>query len=247
MFLALDTSTLTLSMALLERRTSAEGPLTVIEHVLQGPPRKQSEMLPGVVGELLDRHGVKLAELEGIAVGLGPGSFTGLRIGLATVKALAYAARLPLVGVSSLAAVALDGREGQELLTIAVARVQDLYVGRYRREGQTVTATAPEGAMTPGELAEVWAKSNDAYLLGPAVGEYRAQLEGLGVPAERILDVGAVPSAVHLGSLARWPEAYDPQALFALEPHYVRGSGAERNPKFPPLPGPAPTARLKED
>ena len=66
MFLALDTSTLTLSMALLERRVSAEGPLNVVEHVLLGPPRKQSEMLPGVVGELLDRHGVKLAELEGI-------------------------------------------------------------------------------------------------------------------------------------------------------------------------------------
>jgi tRNA threonylcarbamoyladenosine biosynthesis protein TsaB len=41
------------------------------------------------------------------------------------------------------------------------------------------------------------------------------------------------------------PEAFDTQALFALEPHYVRASEAERNPRFPPLPGPEPTVRVR--
>jgi tRNA threonylcarbamoyladenosine biosynthesis protein TsaB len=53
-----------------------------------------------------------------------------------------------------------------------------------------------------------------------------------------------VPSAFALARLATWPAAYDAQAVFALEPHYLRGSGAEENPKFPPLPGVESKARL---
>jgi tRNA threonylcarbamoyladenosine biosynthesis protein TsaB len=242
-FLSLDTSTLTLSLALLEKGT----PPACMEHVLVGPPRKQSEMLPAVVGELLDRHRLTFPELEGIVVGLGPGSFTGLRIGLSCAKALAYAARLPLAGASSLAAASLEGPEGVTLLPIAVARAQELYVGRHRRAGHQLQTLAPEDAVTPAELAALLLEVPDGVLLGPAVGEYRAQLLGLGVPGERLLDVGAVPSAVALGALCDLPAAYDAQALFALEPHYVRGSHAERDPKFPPLPGPAPRARRKED
>lgn len=243
MFLSLDTSTLTLSMALLERGE----PVRVVEHVLVGPPRKQSEILPGVVGALCARHGVKFDALEGIVIGLGPGSFTGLRIGLSCAKALAYASRIPLVGASSLEAVALEGPEGVTLLPIAVARAQELYVGRYRRTGRKIETLAPEDAVTPEMLAELVAQLPDAVVLGPAVAEYRAQLESLGVAKERLLDVGTVPSAIALGELVTIPEAFDVQAVFALEPHYVRASAAERNPKFPASPGWTPTARLKTD
>ena len=243
MLLALDTSTLTLSLALLERGP----PLRVIEQVHHGPPRKQSEMLPGVIQELLLGRGVELRDVQAFIVGLGPGSFTGLRIGLATAKALAYAFRAPLAGASSLAAAALDGPEGRELWPIAVARQQELYVGRYRRAGDGVEALGPEEAHAPVEIAARLVHAPDAVLLGPAVPEYRQQLERLGVAPERILDVGAVPSASAVARLARIPERFDVQALFALEPHYVRPSEAERNPRFPPSPGPAPTARLREE
>lgn len=242
MLLALDTSTLTLSMALVER-----APWRVVEDVRIGPPRKQSELLPGEIGELLARNAVNLADLEAIVVGLGPGSFTGLRIGLATAKALAYAARIRLTGASSLAAAAMDGPEGRELWPIAVARQQELYVGRYRRTPDGVESLAPEEAQTPVEIAARLVHAPDAVLLGPAVAEYRAQLVQLGVAPERILDAGAVPSALALARLARIPDAYDAQALFALEPHYVRPSEAERNPRFPPPPGPPATARIRED
>jgi tRNA threonylcarbamoyladenosine biosynthesis protein TsaB len=243
MFLALDTSTLTLSMALLERGP----PIRLVEQVRHGPPRKQSEMLPGVIQELLLQHRVDLRELQAFVVGLGPGSFTGLRIGVATAKALAYALRVPLAGASSLAAAALEGPPGRELWPIAVARQQELYVGRYRRAGDRVEALGPEEAHAPAEIAARLVHAPDAVLLGPAVPEYRQHLERLGVAPERILDLGAVPSACALGQLARIPESFDAQALFALEPHYVRPSEAERNPRFPPSPGPPPTARLSEE
>src|SRR5215813_4139564 len=75
MFVALDTSTLTLSLALVKR---AGGGAVALEQLAMGPPRKQSEMLPGVVMELLARHGVALNALEGIAVGRGHGEGPGL-------------------------------------------------------------------------------------------------------------------------------------------------------------------------
>ncbi|HYH99112.1 tRNA (adenosine(37)-N6)-threonylcarbamoyltransferase complex dimerization subunit type 1 TsaB [Hyalangium sp.] len=244
MFLSLDTSTLTLSLALVERVGEE---VRAIEHVVVGPPQKQSEVLPGVIGELLARHGVKLAELEGLAVGLGPGSFTGLRIGLASLKALAYAAHLKVAGASSLAAVALEGPEGPPLFCLAVARKDDLYLGAYQRRGHSVEALEPETAMSPEEVAARMAAEPEAVALGPALTDYRAVLEAAGVAPQRLLPGPAFPSAVELARLARFPEAQPLEAIFTLEPHYVRASEPERNPKFPPLPGPAPTARLKDD
>jgi tRNA threonylcarbamoyladenosine biosynthesis protein TsaB len=244
MFLALDSSTLTLSLALVERE--GEG-VRVLEHLVVAPPRKQSEALPGVVGELLARHGVALKSLEGLAIGLGPGSFTGLRIGLSCVKGLAYAAGLKVAGASSLAAVALEGPEGPPLFTLAVARKDDLYLGRYRRMGSRVEALGPEEAMSPEEVAARMAAEPEALALGPALTDYRAALESHGVAPSRLLDAPSFPSAVALAQLVRFPEEQSLEAVFALEPHYVRASEPERNPKFPPLPGPPPTARLKED
>src|SRR5687768_871692 len=125
--------------------------MRIVASATEGPPRKISEMLPAVIEELLRTQGVALASLESIAVGLGPGSFTGLRIGLATAKGLAYAAQVPLTGISSLAAIAFEGPEGRLLLPCASAGKGQLFVGRYRRAGGTVSADGAEEAMTPVE------------------------------------------------------------------------------------------------
>jgi tRNA threonylcarbamoyladenosine biosynthesis protein TsaB len=245
MLVALDTSTLTLSLALV--RTGAPEPVTaeLVGLERHGPPDKQSDMLPGVLLEMLRRHGLSLDDVAGFAVGLGPGSFTGLRIGLATVKGLAYARRVPVAGASSLAALALDGPEGVPVAAVSVARRGEVYVGRYRRTGATVQPLAAEEAWTEAALAEWLRAEPEAVVLGPAVLEAGEALLGAGIPGERLLAVPDVPSAWAIARLARMPEAFDAQALFALEPHYVRASEAERNPRFPPLPGPEPTVRVR--
>ncbi len=245
MLLGLDTSTLTLSLALGER--PANGPLRIVEHVVEGPPRKQSELLPGVIGELLARHGLQVKDLEGLVCGIGPGSFTGLRIGLSTCKGLAYATGVKLATVSSLRALCLEGPEGKLLLPSAVARKGELYVGFYRRHGRTVEQVQPEDAVSPEGLVELLRREPDAIALGPSIAEYRAQLEAAGAAPERLLDEPRFPKATALLELAVLPERQDPTELFSLEPHYVKASGAELNPKFPPLPGAAPTARIRED
>ena len=245
MLVALDSSSLTLSLALVRTR-----PRTLIAEERHGPPDRQSDLLPGVLLRLLERHRLSLDDVTGFAVGLGPGSFTGLRIGLATLKGLAYARRLPVAGSSSLAALALDGPEGFPLAAVSVARRGEVYLGRYRRTADTVEALAPEEAWSVERLATWMLGEPEARVLGPALHEgpspgLRERLLDADLPPERILDLPAVPSAWAIARLTAVAASFDAQALFALEPHYVRASEAERNPKFPPLPGPAPGARLR--
>lgn len=241
MILALDCSTLTLSLALLR----VDG--TLVEERRIGPPQRQSEVLPEALELLVKAHQLTLKDVTGYVVGLGPGSFTGLRIALATVKGLAYAFRRPAVGVSSLAALAVEGPPDIELFAVAVVKKGEVYLGRYRREGKGVIALAPESSVTVPELATLLRDRPEVRALGPALVDYRAALLELGVPAASLLDAPSIPSAAALASLATLPSTFDAQALFGLEPHYVRGSGAEENPKFPPLPGVEPKARLKDE
>lgn len=240
MLLALDTSTLTLSLALLEPGGA------VREAIAVGPPRRTSEVLPGEIESLLHRHGLTPRSLTGLIVGLGPGSFTGLRIGLATIKGLAYALRIPVAGVSSLAAIALEGPEGVDLGCAALVKKGELYLGRYRREGKGVVALGPEQALALPAFAQA-VVAQPCLVMGPAIAEYAARLLELGVPQSQLQATPLFPSAVCLARLAQLPAAYEASSMFALEPHYLRSSGAEDNPKFPPLPGPVPGARMKED
>lgn len=224
MIVAIDTSTLTLSLAVLADEL-------VVREVTVGPPQRLSMALPNAITDA-----VPLKDITGFVVGLGPGSFTGLRISLACVKGLAYALKVPVAGVSSLAAVAADGPKDVPLFAAAVVKKGELYLRREETEEVfTVAAFAQAMKDTPAAVA-----------LGPGIVEYKTQLMALGVAEERLLQTVRYPSAVQLAKLAKLPAKFDPQSLFALEPHYIRSSGAEDNPKFPPLPGVPAQARLKE-
>ena len=260
MIVSLDCSTLTLSLALLRVDKS------VVEERFVGPPQRQSEILPEEIEKILKAHSYTLKDVSAFVVGLGPGSFTGLRIGLAAAKGVAYALKVPITGASSLAALALDGPRDVELFSVAVVKKGEFYVRRVHphpdpphalaqvalRPSPSVAArVVPKGegeiSLTLSELAEALKSAPTAKMIGPALTDWRKPLENLGVPPTSFLDGPLVPSAVALARLATIPSHYDPDALFTLEPHYIRGSGAEENPKFPPLPGVQPKARLKED
>jgi tRNA threonylcarbamoyladenosine biosynthesis protein TsaB len=220
---AIDTSTLTLSLALFDGET-------LVTHVTVGPPTRLSKALPSSITEL-----TALEKITGFVVGLGPGSFTGLRISLACVKGLAYALKVPVAGVSSLAAVAAEGPKGVELYAAAVVKKGELYL----RRGDSEVVVTVQG------FADAMRERPFAVALGPGIIEYKRALMDLGIEENRLLETVKFPSAVHLAKLAKLPPAYDAQALFALEPHYIRSSGAEDNPKFPPLADVPAIARLK--
>jgi len=251
---AVDTATLTLSCALCELRAGRARLLCDRTDRASARPSPgaptggHGARLPGALSDLLVALDRRIADVEGYAVGLGPGSFTGLRVGLATWKGLAYANRRPIVGVSSLAAMALaaapDAPEGALLLPLLDARKGELYAGFYRVSGGGVQAEAPEGALAPQALLERAAalSLSGAHLsaFGEGYTAYAARLEGKLPRLATAVESPPADAVARLAAARLQGAAYDAPALFALEPHYVRLSEAEV--KFPDGLGPA-TAR----
>src|SRR5262249_35088835 len=156
---------------------------------------------------------------------------TGLRVGLACAKGLAYAAQLPVAGVSSLAAVALLGPLDRLLFPLAVSRKGELYLGLYRHHGDRVVLEGVEEAVSIKVVGQRLMAHPDAWALGRAVAAHGSELESLGVPSSALQDGPAYPPARALVELAMLPAAYDFRSLAALEPNYIGLSGAERQAK----------------
>lgn len=226
--LALEGSTPVLSLALVERGGE------VLARMRFDQGESHSRLLPGVIDELLVRGGIGMGDLAGVAVGIGPGAFTGLRVILATAKGIAYARRIPVVGVSTLRALALAAREeapiGATLVPLLDARKKEVYAGFFRRTERGLEELAPPAALSPealaGRLGELPAP---LVLLGEG---YRAYREILDEATEgRRLDVGELPrfpDAVEVALLGfEQPLEFSLPALFALEPEYLRKSDAE--------------------
>ncbi|HTY96309.1 MAG TPA: tRNA (adenosine(37)-N6)-threonylcarbamoyltransferase complex dimerization subunit type 1 TsaB [Solirubrobacteraceae bacterium] len=196
--------------------------------------------LLGMVAELLEQAGGSWQEIQRIAVGVGPGTFTGLRVGVATARGLAHSRGIPLVGVSSLQALALgalDGgageREGEApsvVLAVIDARRGEVFAAPYERAGAgPPRALGAAVAIAPERLTELTTgRGPDAggwLLVGDGAERYRELLAGAGLrvaaadsPLNRI-SAGAI---CELGAGAPEPPG-DGRAL----PDYVRRPDAE--------------------
>lgn len=176
----------------------------------------------------LEMAGAALRDLEGIAVSLGPGSYTGIRIGVVTAKALAYAAGLPLAGVPTLEALAAEadaaapGRSAQRLICALVpARAGEYYTGLYQHADGGLRTRAAATVMPLEALSERLARYPGAVLLaGDASAAFERLAAALG---PRLLARGAP------GPLAPWVAALGRQRLIeggddpaTLAPLYVR-------------------------
>lgn len=119
-----------------------------IERIQRGS-RGHSQLLLPMVESVLAEAGIALGECDAIAYGKGPGSFTGLRIGVGVTQGLAYGAGLPVIGVSSLAALAWQAGEPIVLACID-ARMDQVYWGSYRRtESNSVQLVGSESVSDP--------------------------------------------------------------------------------------------------
>jgi tRNA threonylcarbamoyladenosine biosynthesis protein TsaB len=184
-----------------------------------------SDLLPRLE-RLLARAGVERTagrlSLGGVFVGLGPGSYTGLRVGIATALGLARATGAPLFGLSSFEALAFAelalGAEG----TVALdARAGRFYHARYRRTERGLEVLEAPSVCTAEELAERCARA--AVVLGdPSL----AAADGLVLPAGTHLRTAARPRARALLELGRARrEAGELRPASALEPLYLAGFG----------------------
>ncbi|MFC1664869.1 tRNA (adenosine(37)-N6)-threonylcarbamoyltransferase complex dimerization subunit type 1 TsaB [Pseudomonadota bacterium] len=115
-------------------------------------PHGHARTLLPMIQSILDQAGVNLSELNAIAYGKGPGSFTGLRVGLGVVQGLALARKLPVISVSSLASLA-QGQAGKNILAALDARMGQVYWGAYqRRQNDRVELTGQEQVNLPTEI-----------------------------------------------------------------------------------------------
>ena len=231
--LAVETSTRKGSVALLR----AGAP---VEERFLDPGSFQGKDLAPAAAEILRAAGVEPRAVELVAVGLGPGSFTGLRVGIAFARAFAYGAGCPVVGVSSFDALAAArrGRPGERVLCTAPAGREEVYYALYTL-GEAGAPPVPEAGPAVAGLAEAAALAEGAAaVIGAAAGAVRAPgVEG-GADAPSAAAVARLGLARHAAEGPTPPES--------LLPLYLRRSKAEINwerrgkgggPVPPPPPG----------
>jgi tRNA threonylcarbamoyladenosine biosynthesis protein TsaB len=173
--LAIETATEACSVALLLGHE--------VQERFEIAPRRHAALLLPFADALLADAGVSLRQLDAIAFGRGPGSFTGLRIAAGMAQGMAFGAGLPVVPVSTLAALAQGAVQAhgvQQVLAVLDARMQEVYWGAYRRAaGGLVEAVAEERLSAPAQVTLPaggrWSGAGSGWagyarLLGPGCG-----------------------------------------------------------------------------
>jgi len=220
--LALDTATPSCSVALVEDQR-------VMGELRRHDGETHSRHLLTMVDDLLGSCQVALCNVDAIAVTRGPGSFTGIRIGMATAKGFAAALGIPLVGVSSLDALALQASESAGLCCCLVdARKQEVYCGIYRSDGRGAIRQVQEPFVAgPDQVAAIIKER--CVLIGDGALLYRQRIQERLGPLARFAPEadhrirGATVARIGLQRMARGAD----EAGNDLLPLYIRKSDAE--------------------
>lgn len=222
--LAIDSSTKTQTLALTDGAT-------VVARRLSAVRTNHSPTLLANIDDMLEQAGWAPTDLDLVAVGLGPGTFTGLRVGLATAKGVARGAGADIVGISSLAATArpistlFDGT----IFALCDARRGELYTASFAaRDGSVNTLTHAE-ALTPAVVRErVEEVSGAVVLVGNGLRAHPDLMTWSRADVQAMPQPWDAPSSVSIALLGQAKLAADgPADLASLEPNYVRLSDAE--------------------
>jgi tRNA threonylcarbamoyladenosine biosynthesis protein TsaB len=190
--------------------------------------RRHARDLAAAVGQMLDAVGVKPRELEGVVVSRGPGSYTGLRVGIMSAKALAYAVGCRLVAVDTFAAIAVQAPAAAgRLWVIADALQGQVYRQQFLRGAGTSWAAADDLRIASFEEWEKALTPGDS-VTGPGLTVYGGRLpSGFSLVPEADRE----PRVESLFAVGRHLAPLTVPEVFALEPLYLRGSSAEEKAK----------------
>lgn len=225
--LALDTATEACSVALLDRDHCY--------YLSERCPGEHTQRILPMVDQLLKQRSVCLSQLQAIAFGRGPGSFTGVRVGIGVAQGLGLGANLPLLGVSTLATMAQGAwrvTAVSRVLTAIDARMGEVYWAEYQRDTQGYwQGEATEALLTPEAAAQrlcqltgEWVTAGSGWQKWPEIAQNRQLLlrdSGILCPAAQDM----LPLAVRL---------YQQQAAVAVEHSeavYLRNNVAWQKPQ----------------
>lgn len=219
--LAFDTATKTGSVAI-----TYEDQL-IINYTVKSAV-SHSKRLLSIIDLVLRQASLTLEDLGGFGVSIGPGSFTGLRIGLSAAKGLAYATGKPLVGVSTLEAMAFGLPFVPYLICpVLDARKGEVYVGFFKNRGQTLLTVLPEMVLPPRNLCQYI--HEPVVFLGEGIGVYkelfqqRLEEEPFFVGEGRS---GSVAPCVALLAFENMKRGWTAD-IGSIKPRYIRRSEAE--------------------
>jgi len=187
-------------------------------------PRRHAEVSLPWAEQLLDEAGIRRSQLDGIAVGRGPGAFTGVRLAMALAQGIAMALDKPVVAVSTLAALAMQSPAARTLAAID-ARMGEIYLGAFERHGDVQLATTVETVVRPDA---VLVPDGNSWV---GVGTGFAAADGALVTylSDRLssIDAAALPHAADVARLAA--AAFlrgEAVAADRIEPAYLRNDVA---------------------
>jgi len=215
----------------------AEGSRLIGERRLDEARRHARDLVPAI-RDLLGEAGWKPRDLTAVIVGRGPGSYTGLRVGIMSAKTLAYVTGSALVAVDTFAAIALQApAEANVVDVIADAQQDKLYVQRFERG----SAVAPLSIQT----VAAWQSSllPQSWVIGPGLERFANQVPAAAHIASEDMWHPRPESLLHVG-LSRL-ERGERDDLFAVEPLYLRASSAEEKREARAVPGMPPIVRHK--
>jgi tRNA threonylcarbamoyladenosine biosynthesis protein TsaB len=221
--LALDTATQSCSVAVTD-----EGSLTAELTIVKS--QTHSKHLMELIHSVLEVAGFRVADLDGLAVTIGPGSFTGLRIGISTIKGLAQALAKPVVGVSTLEALAWQcGQTSYLICPLLDARKGEVYGATYCfNEGRLIQKTSARAMIPEAVVEEI---KSPCVFIGTGARLYRQGIvAAAGSLAHFVPESQNMIRASSIASLSvpRF-EANDTDEIAGLVPHYIRKSDAELN------------------
>ncbi|WP_443863130.1 tRNA (adenosine(37)-N6)-threonylcarbamoyltransferase complex dimerization subunit type 1 TsaB [Fusobacterium ulcerans] len=220
LILAIDTATKIGSVALYEDKTGIIGEINLYVKV------NHSNVIMKAVDSLFDLSGYTIKDVEKIAVTTGPGSFTGIRIGVAIAKGLAYSLKKPIIGINELDVLAETGEEREGLIVPLIdARKERVYYSQYKYENRKLVR---KEEYKDGELRDILEKLKGekvVFIGDGAIVNQELIKEIMGEDNIVFSKVNSIPRAAMAAQMALH---HEDDNIYTLEPFYLNKSQAER-------------------
>ena len=219
--LAVDTATKSCSVAVIDEDSLLAESTTVTDQT-------HTRHLLNIIDTVIGKAGLKITQLDGFAVSIGPGSFTGLRIGISSIKGLAFSLNKPVVGVSSLETLAFQCKQSPYLICSVIdARKQEVYFCRYRDVKGGLKKEGPDRVAAPTEAVRGIREpclfvGNGAKLYQELIVTELGELAHFAAEIQHTIQASAIARL----SLFRF-KRQETDDVRLLVPHYIRKSDAE--------------------